>query len=126
MNDATSKSVMVAPQLNSQKGVFVVMPTPGHLPGAHVNQCTEKEEDPITYTSSHDKFAFGTEEEKTDEAGFKTVKKNSVSEEEESTINESSATSVNCEDNSSSVQSKVLYFEKCFKQVCYYLLGIVS
>ena len=124
MNDATTKSVMVAPQLNSQKeGIFVVVPTPGHLQGAHVKQYAEKDEDSTTYTSSQDKFAYGTEE-KTDEANVKTAKKDHVSKEEESTIKELNATGVNCKDNSSSVQNKVLYFEKYFQQVCYYLIGI--
>ena len=112
VNNATSKSEIVVPQL--------------HLPGAHVKQYTEKE-DHTTYISSHaDTFAYGTEEEERDEASVTTFKPGSISEEDESTVRESSATSVlDCEDRCSSVQSKVHYFENCFKQVSYYLLGSV-
>ena len=86
-----------------------------------MKQCTVKEEDSTTYTSAHgDNFSYGTEEEETDEGNVEPAKKNCISEEEGSTIGESSATSVlDCEGSCSrSVQSRVDYFEHCFKQVC--------
>ena len=119
-----SKSEIVVPQLTGQKeGVVVVVPMPCHLPGAQAKQYTRKEEDSTTYTSSHsDKFAYGTEVEETDEADgtdFKPMKKDSVSVEDDGTIRESDATGAF--DSSTSVQSKVHYFENCFKKVCSYL-----
>lgn len=112
-----SKSEIVVPKL--------------HVPGAASKQYTVKEEDSTTYTSLHtDKFAYGTEEEESDETNVKTVKKDSTSEGEESTIRESDTPGIlgGCSEDSCScsVQSKVHYFENYFKQVCYHIVMAVN
>lgn len=110
-----SKSEIVVPKL--------------HVPGARMKRYIAKEEDPTTYTSSHaDKFAYGMEVEETDEVSIEAAKKDSISEEEESTVRESSTviSVLDGEDNCScSVLSKVQYFENYSKKVCYYYVHLL-
>lgn len=101
MSSVLSKSEMVAPQLISQKGVFVC--TPRHLSGtinshvtvpqAEIEQSVGKEDDSVATYTADTSFDFAKDEEKTDEIELKTPK--------------------------NIIQKRVSYFENCFKKVCY-------
>ena len=135
VSNVESKSEMVAPKLTSQKeGVLVIVPMPKPLTGAHVQvnshvqqahaeikQSVGKEEDSTNYTSLYeDALECATEEEKIDEAEFKSqepIKKEG--EERANTVEESSSASSVLEGNDSFVQERVQFFENWGKEVCY-------
>ena len=100
-----SKSEMVAPQLASQKRVFVG--TPRHLSGTQVNvnshvvqseleqSSVGKEEDSVATYTADTLFDYAKDEEKTEEMELKVPKKNGPI-----------------------IQKRVNFFENCFKTVC--------